>query len=417
MRDRVRDRARHLRERWRRLDRRVLDGAVVAVLFAFLVAELARRAPLPGQHATTPWAYLLAAGLCLPFAMHRRHPVAALSVQCVVLLLYAPGAWVAYPGPPVFALVAGVALHTDRRRAALAATASAAALAIAVLWQPPDVGGTSTMVTSLLAVAVAWLWGENLRNRRARFAALEERARRAEVEREERARLAVAEERLRIARELHDVVAHALSVVAVQSGVAHHVLETRPDAAGAALAAIETTSRDALVEMRRLLGVLRRPDDAGTSRGPAPGLGDLPALADQVRAAGVDVALDVPSELPPLPAGVELSAYRIVQEGLTNVLRHCGPTATVIVCVEADALTLEVLDPGRAGAPPPEPGETTGGHGLVGMRERVAMFGGELSAGRVPGGGFRVRARLPVDATPPAGEPRGEGRRVSRGAP
>jgi signal transduction histidine kinase len=229
--------------------------------------------------------------------------------------------------------------------------------------------------------------------------ALQSRARRLESEREERARQAVTEERLRIARELHDVVAHALSVVAVQSGVAHHVIGTRPEAAGKALAVIEATSRDALDEMRRLLGVLRRPSDAGPGAlGPAPGLADLGDLVEQVRSAGLDVALDLPPEPPAAPASLQLTVYRIVQEALTNVLRYGGPSARVTVAAGEGALTVEVTDAGRPG--PPLPAEVHGGHGLLGMRERAAMFGGLVEAGPVPGGGFRVRARLPLTPLP-----------------
>jgi signal transduction histidine kinase len=395
-----------LRARWRRVDRRPVDAAVALVLFALMATDLATKPLQPGQKPTTWWAYLLAAGLCLPFAVHRRRPVTALVVQCVVLLAYAPGAWVAFPGLPVFALVAGVALHSDRRRALLAAAASAGALVVAVQLQPEAVREGTTMVATLLAVAVAWLWGRNLRGRRDRFAALEERARRAEVEREERARLAVAEERLRIARELHDVVAHALSVVAVQSGVAHHVIDTRPEAAGRALAVIESTSREALVEMRRMLGVLRGAGDAGAAGsderlGPAPGLVEVPGLVEQVRDAGLPVDLDLPAGLPRLAAGlapgVQLVAYRVVQEGLTNVLRHGGPAAHVTMAVADGELSVEVTDAGRGG-PPGAADLAGGGHGLVGLRERVTIYGGRFSAAPVPGGGFRVRAFLPLSA-------------------
>ena len=198
---------------WRGVDRRLMDAAVVVLLFASMAVSMATKPLLPGQHAPTWWAYLLCAGLCLPFAFHRRRPVVALAAQCVVLLAYAPGAWPAFPGLPVFALVAGVALHCDRRRALLAAAALAGALVVAVRLQPAGVQDSSTIVATLLAVAVSWLWGANLRGRRARIAALEDRARLAEAEREDRARLAVAEERVRIARELHDVVAHAMSVI------------------------------------------------------------------------------------------------------------------------------------------------------------------------------------------------------------
>jgi signal transduction histidine kinase len=251
-------------------------------------------------------------------------------------------------------------------------------------------------------VAVAWLWGENLRNRRARWAAMEERARRLEAEREERDRQAVTDERLRIARELHDVVAHSMSVIAVQSGVANHVIDSRPAQARQALATIEATSRSALVELRRLLGVLRQGDDPVASLEPNPGMAEIGRLADQIRSAGVEVELKIEGEPGELPPGVDLSAFRIAQEGLTNVLKHGGGVARVLVRYSPGAVAVEIADDGRAGTDG-APAEGTG-HGLIGMRERVAVFGGELTAGPVPGGGYRMAARLPYAAAAGAGE-------------
>ncbi len=194
----------------------------------------------------------------------------------------------------------------------------------------------------MLFVTVAWLAGENLRGRRARWSALEERARALEVEREERARQAVTEERMRIARELHDVVAHSMSVVAVQAGTAHHLIASRPGLAAEALAAIEETSRSALVEMRRMLGVLRQPDEPGAALTPAPGLADLPVLVDQLAEAGLAVTVREEGDAVAVPPGVDLSAYRVVQESLTNVLRHGGPTAQVLLSRTSDAVTVDV---------------------------------------------------------------------------
>ena len=246
---------------WRSLDRRVLDATVAVLLLVVTVIPLATRSLVAGQRPSDIWAYLLAVALCVPFVFHRRFPVAAITVACCALVLYAVGRYNAYPGLPIFVLVAGISLHSTRRKALLAAGLAAVALSVAVWLQPERVATASTWVASLLAVAVAWLWGENLRNRRARWAAMEERARRLEAEREERDRQAVTDERLRIARELHDVVAHSMSVIAVQSGVANHVIDSRPAQARQALATIEATSRSALVELRRLLGVLRQGDD------------------------------------------------------------------------------------------------------------------------------------------------------------
>ena len=387
---------------WRSLDRRVLDATVAVLLLVVTVIPLATRSLVAGQRPSDIWAYLLAVALCVPFVFHRRFPVAAITVACCALVLYAVGRYNAYPGLPIFVLVAGISLHSTRRRALLAAGLGAVAISVAVWLQPEGVATASTWVASLLAVAVAWLWGENLRNRRARWAAMEERARRLEAEREERDRQAVTDERLRIARELHDVVAHSMSVIAVQSGVANHVIDSRPAQARQALATIEATSRSALVELRRLLGVLRQGDDPVASLEPNPGMAEIGRLADQIRSAGVEVELKVEGEPGELPPGVDLSAFRIAQEGLTNVLKHGGGVARVLVRYSPGAVAVEIADDGRAGTDG-APAEGTG-HGLIGMRERVAVFGGQLTAGPVPGGGYRMAARLPYAAAAGTGE-------------
>jgi signal transduction histidine kinase len=212
----------------------------------------------------------------------------------------------------------------------------------------------------------------------------------------------VVEERLRLARELHDVVAHAISVIAVQSGVGAHVAKTQPEEAAKALAAIEVTSRAALIELRRLLGVLRQEGEPEGSLAPVPGLADLDALLAEVAKAGLGVRLRVEGTPSPLPAGVDLSAYRIVQEALTNVVKHAGPArAQVVVGYRDHDVTVEVTDDGRGVTAPTGDGRARVGHGLIGMRERVQVFGGDLEAGPRPGGGFRVAARLPLAADQP----------------
>jgi signal transduction histidine kinase len=185
--------------------------------------------------------------------------------------------------------------------------------------------------------------------------------------------------------------------------VANHVIDSRPAQARQALATIEATSRSALVELRRLLGVLRQGDDPVASLEPNPGMAELGRLADQIRSAGVEVDLTVEGEPGDLPPGVDLSAFRIAQEGLTNVLRHGGGVAHVLVRYSPGAVAVEIADDGRAAAADDAPG-AGGGHGLIGMRERVAVFGGELTAGPVPGGGYRMAARLPYAAAAGAGE-------------
>ena len=216
-----------------------------------------------------------------------------------------------------------------------------------------------------------------------------------EHEQRERERRVVADERLRIARDLHDIVAHAMSVIAVQAGTGHHLLDRDPEAARRALANVETASRGALVEMRRMLGVLRDDDDAPGSRAPAPGLSKLDELVARVRDAGLGVSLNVDETLPELPASVDLAAYRVVQESLTNVMKHGGPMAFVKVSSTATDLHIEVTDDGRAVAPTATE-RSTPGQGLIGLRERVAAYDGEFSAAPRPGGGFRVVARFPL---------------------
>jgi len=256
-----------------------------------------------------------------------------------------------------------------------------------------------TLVGNLGVVAAAWLLGHFAHNYRTYAARLEERTAELEQAREELARRAVAEERLRLARELHDVVAHAISVIAVQSGVGAHVADTNPQEAAKALAAIEATSRAALEELRRLLGVLRQEDEPQGALAPVPGLADLDSLLAEVGKAGLAVKLQINGTRPPLPAGVDLSAYRIVQEALTNVVKHAGPArAQVVVGYRDQEVTVEVIDDGRGAVTSVSDGRARVGHGLIGMRERVQVFGGDLQTGPRPGGGFRVAARLPLAA-------------------
>jgi len=213
----------------------------------------------------------------------------------------------------------------------------------------------------------------------------------AEREREVAAREAVVEERARIARELHDAIAHNVSMMVVQAGAERRVLDGSQESTRDVLATVEQIGRNALTEMRRLVGMLRTDDDDPLA--PQPGLGDLPVLVGQVRDAGLPVELQVEGEARELPVGLELSAYRIVQEALTNALKHAGDArATVRVRYTDDSLELEVVDDG-AGA---QGQVASGGHGLVGMRERVALYGGRFEAGRRPAGGFTVRVLLPI---------------------
>jgi signal transduction histidine kinase len=271
---------------------------------------------------------------------------------------------------------------------------------VAVIAATDDRVSTNELVNGWLLATTTWGVALALQMRARRVAVAEERAGRAERERDERTRRAVSEERRRIARELHDVVAHTVSVMTVQAGAARMLLSGDPGRAKAPLLAVEDTGHQALVELRRLLGVLRADDPAGTVDGesalaPQPGLDDLPALIESVRAAGLPVELITDGASRTLPAGVALAAYRIVQESLTNCLKHAGPARSLVrVRLGSDAVDLEVVDDGYGGEPSGQ------GHGLVGMAERASIFGGGLSAGPLPQGGFAVRAHLPLESVP-----------------
>jgi signal transduction histidine kinase len=266
----------------------------------------------------------------------------------------------------------------------------------------PDQGTTALgLATALAATVVVWVRGDSVRSRRLENQALADRAERAEAGREARAAQAVAEERSRMARELHDVVAHALGVIVMQAGGAGMIPGLEEAKAKAVLSVIEHTGREAFAEMRRLVGLLRDGDDR-LALPPQPSLEQIPALVGRLVGAGLNVRLDVEGDCRPLPAGVGLSAYRIVQEALTNTLKHAGPaTARVRLSWSPASLDIEVTDDGRGNRPVPltaTPSADHGGHGLAGMRERAALFGGDFQAGPSPGGGYRVAARLPLGA-------------------
>ena len=367
-------------------------------MFVLIAQQLITKHLLPGQHPTTVLTWLLAVLMVAPILTHRRFPRASVAVCLSAIAVYAAGRYVAYPGFAVFVLTFDIALHSEERIAVPTLFASAVVIGIAVDLQPTKVAVLSTYIASEIFVGGAWLAGWTLRRRRARWAGLQARAERLEREREEEARRAVTEERLRIARELHDVIAHSMSVIAVQSAVGNHVIDSQPAEARQALAAIEATSRSALTEMRRLLGVLRQEGEPRGSLTPAPGLADLSALAGQVRDAGLTVWINVDGQRGAIPPGIDLSAYRIIQEALTNVIKHAAAaSASVTIRYRPDSVTVEIADQGAgtpaAGVPAPRAGS---GHGIIGMRERVAVFGGEFSAGPGPDGGFRVRACFPV---------------------
>jgi signal transduction histidine kinase len=334
---------------------------------------------------------------CAPIAVRRRWPLGALVIASIGIMVIVVVGWPEGTLPlAAVLLTATVGARCPIRRAAVAMAVVVVALVVIVLSDAPAIDAVGA-VPVLAQLAAAWAIGIAFRNRRvAATAMVREADERAEAERERAARL-LAEERLRIAQELHDVVAHSMSVIAVQAGAGAHVLERRPEQALAALEAISVTSRGTLSEMRRLLGVLRDPDGARPEV-PEPGIGDLPHLVDEVRAVGVPVTLRVDGTVECVHPGMGLAAYRVVQEALTNVIRHAATPSRVDVTVRhvPGLLTVEIVDDGWANAVPGDVGVADGsGHGLVGMRERVALWAGELSAGPMPGGGYRVEATFP----------------------
>lgn len=285
-----------------------------------------------------------------------------------------------------------LAAHGKRRNAAIALVATMVLFGILSAIDIPDLR-TADLLQAWALLITAWAVGDAIRARRGQqrdqLLAAEHDAALAH----EQAGRAVAEERLRIARELHDVVAHSMSLIAVQAGVGAHVIRTDVDAAELALRIVADTSREALAQTRSMLGVLRQEGDS--PNGPVPqGVEDLPALVSVVGSAGVDLALDVTGAPHDLDTAVGLAVYRIVQESLTNVLKHGGPSARVHLAYESDRLDLDITDPGGQSVAPSPDG--TGEHGLDGLRERAHLVGGTLTSGPTPEGGFRVHATLPL---------------------
>jgi signal transduction histidine kinase len=377
---------------WLRRHPKLVDGVLAAVfgitgiLSAFAIPRLGL---IPVSMA-----------LSVPVVFRRTHPVAAFAVVIAVgavqvfTTLRLGSADLAIP-----VMLYTLAAYTPRRISVPGlAVCLAGSLAAIVAWgTPANLSAPSWLLVGSIIFAgpslLAWVLGDSMRYRRAYYASLEERAARLEAERGAQAQIAAAAERARIARELHDVIAHNVSVMVVQADGASYALGSDPGRAAEALAAISATGRQALAEMRRLLGILRR-DEEATPREPLPGIGQLGELLESTRAAGLPVSFTVEGVPQPLPGGAALAAYRIVQESLTNTRKHAGPLASAQVTLRylEDGLVLEISDDGRGAATRPD----GAGHGLTGMAERVAVYGGSVTAGPREGGGFRVTARLPV---------------------
>jgi signal transduction histidine kinase len=377
-----------------------IDAAAVALVIVAVEFVMTRRTPRVSGTGwdTAIWAaYLVAAVATLS---RRRTPRLALAVVFPI----AVATLCLRAGEPTVFLVAmvlySVATAVSRPVASVVTGLTAAAVLAAVL-----VGGglqvAQAAVGGVALICLGWLAGENTRASRVYAGQQAERAAEqaaaAAAEQAEQVSRALADERAQIARDLHDIVAHAMSVIAVRSGVARMVIDSDPEQARDALAIIEITTRRALHEMRLLVGMLRDPEDRPAELSPVPGLADLDRLIADTAVAGVAAEVDVEGETRPLLPAADLSAYRIVQEALTNVVRHAGPThAWVRIAYRPAELSIEVTDNGPRGQAPRPIARVGGGHGLIGMRERAALFGGKVEAGPYAGG-FRVLATLPVD--------------------
>lgn len=362
---------------------------------------------LLGDFTPEPWLLYVATDVMIiaPLVIRRRRAL----LSCYLVLL--AGAFQLFtqgPGDQNLArpadIAMGIALYTmvvyvGRRKASLFAVWVVLGTAVWAVWRvKPDNGMWVSIFVVTVIFAFCWVLGEFVGARRAYLNEMEQRLRLLESERDHQAKIAVAEERARIARELHDVVAHAVSVMVVQADGASYAVSTNPELAERAVKTISATGREALTELRRLLGVLRSEENAD-ERTPQPSANSLDDLAERVRLVGLPVRLKMKGELDGLPAGIGLGIYRIVQEALTNTLKHAGAGASAQVRVtrSGENVELDITDDGF-GTPHQLVG-ISGGNGLIGMRERANVFGGTLDAGPRPGGGWHVHAVLPIQGS------------------
>src|SRR3954452_20592080 len=374
---------------------RIRAHAYEALVLTFAVASVVEA--LAAEQVHNQWLVaVLALGWTLPFAFRARYPLWAPIVACFFLAAFALTApersITNLTMPFVAALAAAVSLGLvpDRR---LSVAGWAAVIATAAVVDSQSGSAYSDFFWTTLILTLAWFFGSALGTRTQQARELSQRVEVAERDRAAAADRATAEERARIARELHDVVAHSVSVMVVQTSGVRRLLKEEQHREREALMSVEQIGRQALIEMRRMLGVMRASDEPAATLTPQPGLDHLDRLIAQVGEAGLPVTLRVEGERPQLSPGVDLSAYRIVQEGLTNALKHAnGARAEVCIRYVGDSVEVEIVDDG------PGLGGADGlGHGLVGMRERVALYGGTLEAGPRDGGGFVLRAQLPAE--------------------
>jgi signal transduction histidine kinase len=379
---------------WVRQRARLLDLLVASVVFVYNLPIIAMYASDPLRYAAV---LAVSFGLCLPWLVRRRYP---LSVNGALLA----AAWAQLPlDAPIIAadvmLVFAVYNTATRYRWQVSVPAAVTPVVWLLLVVAPRRDALFVTVDDLglLVVVVAWVWtwGTLVRIRRAYITGLQERASQLEREREALARIAVADERARITREVHDIVSHSLSVVVVMADGAASKVEAEPERAKSAMIAVRDTGRTALAEMRRMLGVLREEEPG--SQAPQPGTAQLDRLVEESSAAGLPVSLTVQGTPAALPAGLDLTVYRIVQEALTNARKHAGPTATIVevrLVYGPGTIEIRVRDDGIGADPADLDG---GGHGLVGMRERTVAYGGSFQAEPRPGGGFEVLVVLPME--------------------
>ena len=332
-----------------------------------------------------------------PFLLRRRFPFGAPAAVAIVIGVtsFVDDKVIPESIIPLFAGIAANVLFgmLPERRKALAGYALTIGVVAIVARNDPHGSFGNDFAFPAIVFTIGWLVGWAVGGQYRQAEEARERARRAEREREERARLAVSEERARIARELHDVVGHSVSVMTVQASAVRRLLKPEQEREREALLTVEQTGREAMAEMRRMVGVLRRPEE-GPALAPQPSLEHLDKLVEHARESGLPVRLTVEGDAVPLPAGVDLTAYRLVQEGLTNALKHArAKNAEVLVRYSNGFVELSVTDDGTG-----DGGGDSGGHGLVGMRERISVYGGDLEAGPRPEGGYRLRATLPVSS-------------------
>ena len=384
----------------------MVGDSLLAVLFLAIDLLLFVMQNATPHSTAKPWWLVVPLDIAMtaPLVFRRKYPQ---TVAYIVLVVgFAHGTLEVGAGSLLAGAVAlyTVVIYAGRRKALVYLVAQIAVNAgsFALTWRDGSYLIFSAVVG--LTYALCWVLGEFIGARQAYHAEVEARLHLLETERDQASRIAVAEERGRIARELHDVVAHAVSVIVVQADGASYAVRSQPALAERAIQTISQTGREALAELRRLLEVLRNEHTPGDPRSPQPNAESLGELAQRVREAGVPVRLDVEGELAGLPTGVSLGVFRIVQESLTNTLKHAGPgaRAQVRVCRTKESLEVEVTDDGAGKARPlvPAADALPGGNGVIGMRERANVYGGSLEVGPAPGGGWRVHATLPAELAP-----------------